>query len=60
MVKCSTSNELQEQSDTARILYIDRSNTNGESGAGLIMASPEGHTYEHALKFMFKTSNNEA
>jgi len=30
------------------------------SGAELIVVWPEGHVYEHALKFLFKASNNEA
>ena len=33
--------------------------TNEGNGAGLIMVSPKGHTYEHALKFLFKASNNK-
>jgi len=60
IAKCSNSNELREQSDVARMLYIDRSNSNRGSGAGLTMVSPEGYMFEHTLKFMFKASNNEA
>ena len=30
------------------------------SGLGLIVVSPKGHSYEHALEFTFKTSNDEA
>ena len=44
----------------AWILYVYGLETNVGSGVGLIVVSPEGHTYEHALKFMFNTSNNEA
>jgi len=44
----------------AWILYVDGLATNVGSGVGLIMVSPEAHTYEHALKFMFNTSNNKA
>ena len=32
----------------------------GRSGAGLILVSPEGHRVHCALRFGFKTSNNEA
>jgi len=48
------------ESDIAWILYIDVLATDEGSGAGLIIVSPKESTYEHALKFMFKTSNNEA
>jgi len=41
-------------------LYVDGSSTKDGSGAGLIIESPAGTRYEHALKFMFKASNNEA
>ena len=39
---------------------MDGSTTSEGSGAGLIIISPEGHVHEHALKFLFKASNNEA
>lgn len=41
------------------MLYVDGLATNVGSGARLIVVSLEGHLYEHALKCMFKTSNNE-
>ena len=41
-------------------LYVDGSSTKDRSGAGLIIKSPSDQRYEHALKFMFKASNNEA
>jgi len=41
-------------------LYIDGLSTKDRSGAGLIIDSPSGVRHEHALKFMFKASNNEA
>jgi len=41
-------------------LYVDSSSTKDGSGAGLIIESPTGARYEHALKFMFKASNSEA
>ena len=42
------------------MLYVDGSATSGGSGAGLIIVSPTGRVHEHALKFLFKASNNEA
>ena len=39
---------------------MDDSCTKGESGGDLIIESPRGERYEHAMKFMFKASNNEA
>jgi len=50
----------QETSSKAWMLYIDGSTINAGSGVGLIVVSSEGHSYKHALKFTFKTSNNEA
>jgi len=40
-------------------LYVDGSSIKDGSGASLIIESPTGARYEHALKFMFKASNNE-
>ena len=45
--------------DAAWMLYVDGSMTNKGSGAGLIVVSPKGHKYDHALKFLFKASNND-
>jgi len=42
------------------MLYVDGLTTNGGSRVGLTMVSLEGHFFEHALKSMFKVSNNEA
>lgn len=41
-------------------LYVDGSSTKDRSRADLIIESPQRERYEHALKFMFKTLNNEA
>ena len=41
-------------------LYMDGSSIKDGSGAGLIIESPTKAHYEHALKFVFKASNNEA
>ena len=42
------------------MLYVDESVTNTRSEAKLIVISLEVHSYKHALKFTFKTSNNKA
>lgn len=42
------------------MLYVEGSTTNARSGVGLIVVSPKGHSCKHAVKFTFKTSNNEA
>jgi len=39
---------------------MDGSSNKDGSGAGLIIESPAGTRFEHALKFMFKAPNNEA
>jgi len=41
-------------------LYVDGFSTKDGSGANLIIETPHGGKHEHALKFMFKASNNEA
>jgi len=41
-------------------LYVDGSFIKDGSTADLIIESPGGERHEHALKFMFKASNNEA
>jgi len=39
---------------------VDSSSTKDGIRAGLIIESPRGEWHEHALKFIFKASNNEA
>ena len=41
-------------------LYVDRSSTDNCSGAGVILVSPEGVRLSCALRFRFKTTNNQA
>ncbi|KAK3039603.1 hypothetical protein RJ639_029302 [Escallonia herrerae] len=41
-------------------LYVDGSSAVGNSGAGIILISPEGFTIEYALRFRFEASNNKA
>ena len=39
-------------------LYVDRASKAQESGAGLILTSPDGIDVEYALRFGFQASNN--
>ena len=63
IAECSTPPYLDEprvEPCVAWMLYIDGLATNDSSGAGLIVVLPDGNTYEHGLKFLFKALNNEA
>ncbi|XP_021858914.2 uncharacterized protein [Spinacia oleracea] len=42
------------------IIHVDGSATQNGCGAGIIRESPEGDTYEYAMRFNFQASNNEA
>ncbi|KAL0461350.1 UNVERIFIED_CONTAM: hypothetical protein Slati_0022600 [Sesamum latifolium] len=42
------------------LLHVDGSSTIQDSGAGIIITSPQGEDLEFAIKFGFKASNNEA
>ena len=52
--------EQQAELSATWMLYVDGFATSESSGAGLTVVSLEGHVHEHALKFVFKASNNEA
>nr|XP_011468669.1 PREDICTED: uncharacterized protein LOC105352741 [Fragaria vesca subsp. vesca] len=41
-------------------LHVDGSSNNRLNGAGIIITDPEGNSYEYALRFEFKASNNIA
>ncbi|GJW05353.1 reverse transcriptase domain-containing protein [Tanacetum coccineum] len=41
-------------------LFIDGASSSDGSGEGLMLVSPEGKEYTYALRFEFKTTNNEA
>ncbi|KAL6144171.1 hypothetical protein ACLB2K_054866 [Fragaria x ananassa] len=41
-------------------LHVDGSSNNKFSGAGIIITDPVGNSYEYALRFEFKGSNNVA
>jgi len=52
--------EEEDSRPRPRNLYVDGLSTKDGRGAGLIIESPTRARYKHALKFMFKASNNEA
>ena len=56
--------QVDEGTDTSEIplwtLHVDGSSTNASSGAGLVLRSPDDSTFEYALRFGFRASNNEA
>jgi len=63
IAECSTpflENRQQEEPAAAWMLYVDGSATSRGCGVELIIVSSEGQVREHALKFLFKASNNEA
>ncbi|KAI3451561.1 hypothetical protein Pfo_008226 [Paulownia fortunei] len=56
---------LQEMTPTdevleAWLLHVDGSATISGCGAGIVLTNPEGEELEFAVRFKFKTSNNEA
>ncbi|KAL0373713.1 UNVERIFIED_CONTAM: hypothetical protein Sradi_3287000 [Sesamum radiatum] len=52
----------QEEVPGARpwLLHVDSSSTAQESGAGIVLTTPQGDNIEFEVKFEFKTSNNKA
>ncbi|KAF7132907.1 hypothetical protein RHSIM_Rhsim09G0074100 [Rhododendron simsii] len=52
--------ELPKEKATPWVLQVDGSTTKDASGAGLILTSPKGQRLSYALRFEFKTTNNEA
>ncbi|XP_058202585.1 uncharacterized protein LOC131317019 [Rhododendron vialii] len=52
--------ELPKEEPKPWVLQVDRSSTREASGAGLILTSPKGQRLSYALRFEFKTTNNEA
>ncbi|KAL0445716.1 UNVERIFIED_CONTAM: hypothetical protein Slati_1699500 [Sesamum latifolium] len=46
--------------DQVWLLHVDGSCTTQDSGAGIVVTSPQGEDLEFAIKFDFKASNNEA
>ncbi|XP_058183967.1 uncharacterized protein LOC131301614 [Rhododendron vialii] len=52
--------ELPREEPKPWVLQVDGSTTKDASGAGLILTSPKGQRLSYALRFEFKTTNNEA
>ncbi|KAL0446201.1 UNVERIFIED_CONTAM: Ribonuclease HI [Sesamum latifolium] len=46
--------------DQVWLLHVDGSSTTQDSGAGIVIMTPQGEDLEFAIKFDFKASNNEA
>ncbi|XP_062170503.1 uncharacterized protein LOC133876233 [Alnus glutinosa] len=42
------------------VAYVDGSSANQKSGVGVTLASPDGETFQYAIKLDFVTTNNEA
>ncbi|XP_058223094.1 uncharacterized protein LOC131332813 [Rhododendron vialii] len=51
--------ELPREEPKPWVLQVDGSTTKDASGAGLILTSPKGQRLSYALRFEFKTTNNE-
>lgn len=56
--QANPSNTATEGKEDDWILHVDRVSNSQESGAGLILASPEGVVTEYALRFLFPATNN--
>ncbi|XP_048502887.2 uncharacterized protein LOC125498679 [Beta vulgaris subsp. vulgaris] len=59
MVEASYEEEEIEQKESW-LLEVDGSAADSGSGAGIVMTSPEGNTFQYAIRFGFPASNNEA
>ncbi|KAL0293560.1 UNVERIFIED_CONTAM: hypothetical protein Sradi_6930000 [Sesamum radiatum] len=57
MARLSVEDTSQDQ---VWLLHVDGSSTTQGSDAGIVITSPQGEDLEFAIKFDFKTSNNEA
>ncbi|GAA0163055.1 hypothetical protein LIER_19020 [Lithospermum erythrorhizon] len=66
IIECTTRDSREGQEYVAKlperphwILYVGASNPK-RSGAGILIQGPEGLQFDYALRFSFKTTNNEA
>ncbi|XP_021760261.1 uncharacterized protein LOC110725102 [Chenopodium quinoa] len=59
LTECSYQETLDEEKKIWTV-FTDGSSTVNGSGAGVVITSPEGKSFEYALKFSFNASNNEA
>ena len=41
-------------------MFVDGASNSRESGAGVVLISPDGIMHEHSLRLSFNASNNEA
>ncbi|XP_022155870.1 uncharacterized protein LOC111022883 [Momordica charantia] len=48
------------ESDLSWTIYVDGSSNERGCGAGILLLAPGGERFEYALRFNFRTSNNEA
>ncbi|XP_022151715.1 uncharacterized protein LOC111019628 [Momordica charantia] len=48
------------ESDLSWTIYVDGSSNERGYGAGILLLAPGGERFEYALRFNFRTSNNEA
>ncbi|XP_056698482.1 uncharacterized protein [Spinacia oleracea] len=55
-----TRHSFDKNTKTVWTLYVDGSSTQNGCGAGITCQSPEGDTFEYAMRFNFQASNNEA
>ena len=60
MVEPSSSDAHQEEANFRWVLSVDGSSNQQGSGAGVILEGSNGLLIEHALRFAFKVSNNQA
>lgn len=56
----SSYQETLDEEKKVWTVFTDGSSTVNGSGAGVVITSPKGKSFEYALKFSFKASNNEA
>ncbi|XP_065015514.1 uncharacterized protein LOC135642962 [Musa acuminata AAA Group] len=52
--------EDPEQPPEAWVLHVDGSANSKGAGAGLVLQSPDGRSFERSLRFGFQATNNEA
>lgn len=62
MLDCYRKENQPEVKEKPKIweLYIDKSSSKEESGAGLILVELENQKFEYALRFKFPALNNKA
>ncbi|XP_009385521.2 uncharacterized protein LOC103972866 [Musa acuminata AAA Group] len=53
-------NESSEQLEEAWFLHVDGSATSSSAGAGLVLSTLDGRSFERSFRFGFRATNNEA